>query len=302
MLIGVPRTDGKMTASGAAPLAGRPPPPKFGIDRNGKPDVCVAALSLCFYLDAICDPAAPMRPSPCDAPTSTAASKKQLLASYAAALGVKHMIQGHHHNDVKFADGAERHTGEMFQRWGLLFLIDVGMSREIGDSQGAALKITRERAVAVWRRNPPPGRPRRHRPRPGGAMRAMSRSAWRRTGSVPVSRQHGRRCRPQVHQKQGVQNVRETGIDVESQQLTAGLEILADQHGDAFAVSFDIRDGDREVLDAGGQRSQPLDPRVARGAVPVGHAGIEPGAPGRGRLGASGTRRSARARRHSNRG
>lgn len=100
--------------------------------------------------------------------------RSSLLASYAAALGVKHMIQGHHHNDVKFADGAERHTGEMFQRWGLLFLIDVGMSREIGDSQGAALKITRERAVAVWRRNPPPGRPRRHRPRPGGAMRAMS--------------------------------------------------------------------------------------------------------------------------------
>jgi hypothetical protein len=77
------------------------------------------------------------------------AGERQLLASYAAALGVKHMVQGHQHNDVKFDDGAERRTGEMFQRWGLLFLIDVGMSREIGDSQGAALKITQASAVAV---------------------------------------------------------------------------------------------------------------------------------------------------------
>ena len=83
------------------------------------------------------------------APANAGAGEWQLLASYAAALGVKHMVQGHRHNDVKFADGAERHTGEMFQRWGLLFLIDVGMSREIGDSQGAVLKITHARAVAV---------------------------------------------------------------------------------------------------------------------------------------------------------
>lgn len=76
-------------------------------------------------------------------------SEKQVLASYAAALGVKHMVQGHQHNEVKFADGAERHTGEMFQRWGLLFLIDVGMSREIGDSQGAVLRIGNASAVAL---------------------------------------------------------------------------------------------------------------------------------------------------------
>jgi hypothetical protein len=37
----------------------------------------------------------------------------------------------------------------MYQRWGLLFLIDVGMSREVGDSQGALLKITRRNAIAV---------------------------------------------------------------------------------------------------------------------------------------------------------
>jgi hypothetical protein len=83
------------------------------------------------------------------APGGSKLGEKQLLKSYADALGVKHMVQGHQHNDVKFDDGAERHTGEMFQRWGLLFLTDVGMSREIGDSQGAALKITEAGAVAV---------------------------------------------------------------------------------------------------------------------------------------------------------
>jgi hypothetical protein len=82
-------------------------------------------------------------------PADSKIGERQLLTSYAAALGVKHMVQGHQHNNVKFDDGAERHTGEMFQRWGLLFLIDVGMSREIGDSQGAALRITQAGAAAV---------------------------------------------------------------------------------------------------------------------------------------------------------
>jgi Calcineurin-like phosphoesterase len=72
-----------------------------------------------------------------------------LLASYADALGVKHMVQGHQHNEVRFADGVERHTGEMFQRWGLLFLIDVGMSEGVGDSRGAALRIADGKATAV---------------------------------------------------------------------------------------------------------------------------------------------------------
>jgi hypothetical protein len=83
------------------------------------------------------------------APPGPGVGERQVLASYAMALGVKHMVQGHQHNEVKFADGAERHTGEMFQRWGLLFLIDVGMSREIGDSQGAVLRIGNARAAAL---------------------------------------------------------------------------------------------------------------------------------------------------------
>jgi Calcineurin-like phosphoesterase len=79
----------------------------------------------------------------------TAAGEKELLAKYAQALDAKHIVQGHQHNDVKFADGVERHTGEMFQRWGLLFLIDVGMSEGVGDSRGAALRIANGKAAAI---------------------------------------------------------------------------------------------------------------------------------------------------------
>jgi metallophosphoesterase superfamily enzyme len=82
-------------------------------------------------------------------PHGSKTGEKQLLESYAKALGVKHIVQGHQHAAVKFDDGVERKKGEMFQRWGLLFLTDVGMSREIGDSQGAALKITQAGATAV---------------------------------------------------------------------------------------------------------------------------------------------------------
>ncbi len=82
-------------------------------------------------------------------PAGAKSGERQLLASYAAALEVKHIVQGHQHQAVKFEDGAERGKGEIFQRWGMLFLIDVGMSREIGDSQGAALKITAAGASAV---------------------------------------------------------------------------------------------------------------------------------------------------------
>ena len=77
------------------------------------------------------------------------ADEHQLLASYASALGVKHMVQGHQHNEVRFRDGAERKTGEMFQRWGLLFLIDVGMSRDVDDSLGAVLHVVKGNASAI---------------------------------------------------------------------------------------------------------------------------------------------------------
>jgi len=68
-------------------------------------------------------------------------TEREILAADAAALGVSHMVQGHQPSNVTFADGVARVKGEMFQRWGLLFLIDTGMSRKIKDSKGAFLRI-----------------------------------------------------------------------------------------------------------------------------------------------------------------
>jgi hypothetical protein len=76
------------------------------------------------------------------------ANAEQTLAAYASALGVAHIVQGHQHEAVKFDDGVQRNVGEMFQRYGLLFLIDTGMSEDIGDSQGAILRIRKD-ATAI---------------------------------------------------------------------------------------------------------------------------------------------------------
>lgn len=65
----------------------------------------------------------------------------RLLAGFATAAAAHHIVQGHQHGEARFADGARRQPGEMFQWRGLLFLIDTGMSREIGDSAGAILHI-----------------------------------------------------------------------------------------------------------------------------------------------------------------
>jgi hypothetical protein len=69
---------------------------------------------------------------------------QKLLAKYVATLGVKHLVQGHQYNAVKFPDGKNRKEEHFFQRYGLLFLIDTGMSRGIEDSDsiGGALRIT----------------------------------------------------------------------------------------------------------------------------------------------------------------
>jgi hypothetical protein len=68
---------------------------------------------------------------------------QKLLAKYAATLGVKHLVQGHQYGDVKFPDKENRKEDYFFQRYGLLFLIDSGMSRGIEDSDsiGGALHI-----------------------------------------------------------------------------------------------------------------------------------------------------------------
>jgi hypothetical protein len=67
-----------------------------------------------------------------------------LLASYAQALGVHHIVQGHQPGEVKFPDGKMRNKDDLFQRYGLLFLIDTGMSRGVdgATSSGGVLHIT----------------------------------------------------------------------------------------------------------------------------------------------------------------
>ena len=76
---------------------------------------------------------------------------RTLLQDYVDALGVKHLVQGHQHAEIVFADGVRRKKGQMFQRDGLLFLVDTGMSEGVGDSQGAVLliKAQPEEAIAI---------------------------------------------------------------------------------------------------------------------------------------------------------
>jgi hypothetical protein len=63
-----------------------------------------------------------------------------VLASYVKALGVKHIVQGHQPGSVEFPDGKKRSKQDLFQRYGLLFLIDTGMSEGVnGDTSGGGL-------------------------------------------------------------------------------------------------------------------------------------------------------------------
>jgi hypothetical protein len=71
--------------------------------------------------------------------------ERHLLAEYAKALSVSHIVEGHVPSPVVFLDGVRRERGEMFQRFGLLFLIDTGMSEGVDDSGGAVLHITSAR-------------------------------------------------------------------------------------------------------------------------------------------------------------
>lgn len=80
---------------------------------------------------------------------------KKLLAQYAAKLGVRHIVQGHQYGEVKFPDGKNRKEEHLFQRYGILFLIDSGMSKGIedSDSTGGALHITgpagKQKAIVI---------------------------------------------------------------------------------------------------------------------------------------------------------
>ncbi|MBC8030655.1 MAG: metallophosphoesterase [Pyrinomonadaceae bacterium] len=72
------------------------------------------------------------------------ADPQVLLTNYVTALGVKHIVQGHQPGNVEFPDGKKRNKTDLFQRYGLLFLIDTGMSRGVdgATSSGGALHIT----------------------------------------------------------------------------------------------------------------------------------------------------------------
>jgi hypothetical protein len=80
-----------------------------------------------------------------------AQDEKQLLANWAHAMGVRHIVQGHEPSDIRFADAVKRNKGEMFQRFGLIFFIDTGMSEGVGESDGAILHIANngQEAIAV---------------------------------------------------------------------------------------------------------------------------------------------------------
>ena len=79
-----------------------------------------------------------------------AQNEKQLLTTWTQAMGVNHIVQGHEPSEIAFADGVRRSHGEMFQRFGLIFFIDTGMSEGVDDSDGAVLHITSGgQAIAV---------------------------------------------------------------------------------------------------------------------------------------------------------
>lgn len=80
-----------------------------------------------------------------------AKDEKQLLSDWTHAMRVAHIVQGHEPSEISFADGVTRKKGEMFQRYGLIFFIDTGMSEGVDDSDGAVLHITNHghEAIAV---------------------------------------------------------------------------------------------------------------------------------------------------------
>lgn len=87
--------------------------------------------------------------SACGKPWPECYGPTSVLQTYARALQVSHLVQGHQPGAIEFAGGIKRARGEMFQLNGLLFLIDTGMSSQIDDSQGAVLRITKGAATAI---------------------------------------------------------------------------------------------------------------------------------------------------------
>jgi hypothetical protein len=71
-----------------------------------------------------------------------AAQAREHLQTVVKNLGVQHFVIGHQPGNIEFADGGKRKKGHLFNHGdGLIFLIDCGMSRGVGDSTGAMLRI-----------------------------------------------------------------------------------------------------------------------------------------------------------------
>jgi hypothetical protein len=69
---------------------------------------------------------------------------KDLLGKYASALGVDHILQGHQPGKVEFPKKPNREKYNLFQRYGLLFLNDGGMSQGVSGNRsiGGAMHIS----------------------------------------------------------------------------------------------------------------------------------------------------------------
>lgn len=72
-----------------------------------------------------------------------------VLGTYSMALGVAHIVVGHQPGKVSFSDGTSRNADAMFQKFGRIFLIDVGMSRGVDASGGPLLKIHKDPATST---------------------------------------------------------------------------------------------------------------------------------------------------------
>ncbi len=70
-------------------------------------------------------------------------SRKPLstLQAYVKALGVQHIVQGHEPGKIKFADNTTRPAQTMFQKFGLIYFVDIGMSQGAEGTPGALLHI-----------------------------------------------------------------------------------------------------------------------------------------------------------------
>jgi hypothetical protein len=102
-----------------------------------------------------------MHPQPWwEGEADTGPQSKEKLERCVQALGVRHLVIGHQPGKVQFADKTVRKLGELSQHFdGLIFLIDVGMSRGVSYSTGAVLRIhTTDKAVQAFR-IPASGRP-----------------------------------------------------------------------------------------------------------------------------------------------